>query len=79
MSDHIQSNQSDQQQITSLCSDLGVRLETLRVEELLLADLVGMTAPTRPHQSREYRRLLDGARERYRQLHAVIQRFCQGL
>ncbi len=79
MNEQTHSDQSDEQQIASLCGELSARLETVRMEELLLADLAGITTPTRPYQSREYRRLLDGARERYRQLHATIRRFCQGL
>ena len=75
MNDH-ERNQDDQEQVTSLCDSLAARADTMRSEEMLLADLVTRTATTRPYRSRQYALLLDEVRGRYERLRAVVLRFC---
>lgn len=66
----------DQQQVGSLCDDLARRMEIVQSEEVILTDLIGLTAPVRPYQASQYRRMLDDVRQRYQRLTELIRRFC---
>ena len=68
---------ADLEQIGVLCDNLSERVESAREEQALLAQLVATTARVRPFRSRQYRALLDGARERYRRLHNLLIRYCR--
>ncbi len=67
----------DQQQVAALCGALEQRVETMSVEELLLADLATMNAGIRPFQSRRYLELLHNVRERSELLRVLIRQYCR--
>ena len=69
-------DEDDQQQVVTLCDTLESRVETMRTEQQLLADLVTRTARTRPYRSRQYALLLDEVRGRYQRARALVMRFC---
>ena len=66
----------DLQQIGMLCDNLSERVEIARKEQMLLWQLVVVTARTRAFRSRQYRALLDEARKRYHRLHNLLVRYC---
>jgi hypothetical protein len=67
---------ADQLQVEVLCEDLNERAETAQQEQVLLGQLVEVTARTRPHRSRQYRALLQQVGAQYRRLRELIIRYC---
>jgi hypothetical protein len=67
---------ADQRQVETLCEDLNERAETAQQEQVLLEQLVDVTARTRPYRSRQYRMLLERVGTQYRRLRELIIRYC---
>ena len=67
---------ADTEQVGCLCENLIERIASAREEEALLGQLVASTEKIRPFRSRQYRDLLDAARERYRRLSELLARYC---
>ncbi len=70
-------DEPDRQQIDTLCDDLGARVDTIHQEQVLLGQLVAVTASTRPARSRHYRTMLDHVRTRYDALQDLLARYCR--
>lgn len=67
---------TDQRQVETLCEDLNERAETAQQEQILLGQLVDVTARTRPYRSRQYRMMLEQVGTHYRRLRELIVRYC---